>query len=77
MKIKLPKKIMGIAVGIGLIFLGSINGNKVEAAYTSYDINGINASAYPGVKEQLQKVQAQYPNWKIKLLYTGIAEIYK
>ena len=40
MKIKLPKKIMGIAVGIGLIFLGSINGNKVEAAYTSYDING-------------------------------------
>ncbi len=72
MKIKLPKKIMGIAVGIGLIFLGSINGNKVEAAYTSYDINGINASAYPGVKEQLQKVQAQYPNWKIKLLYTGI-----
>ena len=46
--------------------------NISNAAYTSYDVNGINESKYPGYKTLLQQIQAQYPNWKIKLLYTGL-----
>ena len=43
-----------------------------NASYTSYDIKGIDTSKYSGYKELLQKIQSQYPNWKIKLLYTGL-----
>ena len=46
--------------------------NISHAAYTSYDINGIDESKYPGYKALLQQIQSQYPNWKIKLLYTGL-----
>ena len=68
---KLVKKMIGMII-IGFIFLFMINIKNVEAAYSSYDINGINTTKYPGVKEQLQRIQAQYPNWKIKLFYTGL-----
>ena len=56
-----------IFIGIGLLSM-----NEANASYTSYDINGMNTSKYPGYKELLQKIQKQYPNWKIKLLYTGL-----
>lgn len=38
----------------------------------STDINGINASAYPGIKERIQSLKAKYPNWNFKILYTNL-----
>ena len=38
----------------------------------SSDINGINESLYPGFKEKIKTLQAQYPNWTFKVLYTDL-----
>ena len=38
----------------------------------SSDIDGINESLYPGFKEKIKSLQAQYPNWKFKVLYTDL-----
>ena len=39
--------------------------------YTN-DINNINNYKYPGYKETIQALQSAHPNWKFKILYTGI-----
>jgi len=36
------------------------------------DFTGIDETKYPGYKEALQKLKSQYPNWNIKILYTGL-----
>ena len=67
--------LLKLLIGIFAIFIVGIiseNLNNTYAATTSYDINAINESKYPGYKEMLQKVQAQHPKWKIKLYYTGL-----
>ncbi len=69
MKIRKIKLIVAIFIFIGI---GLLSMDQANASYTSYDINGMNTSKYPGYKELLQKIQRQYPNWKIKLLYTGL-----
>ena len=46
--------------------------NTTYAATTSYDVDAIDESKYPGFKSTLQELQKQYPNWKFKLLYTGL-----
>lgn len=38
----------------------------------STDINGINDSRYPGIKERIQLLKSKYPNWNFKILYTGL-----
>lgn len=38
----------------------------------STDINGINTSKYPGIKDKIQSLKSRYPNWNFKILYTGI-----
>ena len=38
----------------------------------SSDINGIDESLYPGFKEKIKNLQAQYPNWTFKVLYTDL-----
>ena len=38
----------------------------------STDIEAINTSKYPGIKEKIKSLQSQYPNWKFKILYTGL-----
>ena len=38
----------------------------------SSDIDGINESLYPGFKEKIKSLQAQYPNWTFKVLYTDL-----
>lgn len=46
--------------------------NKSLAQSTSTDINSIDSSKYPGIKEEIQALQSKYPNWKFKILYTGL-----
>ena len=70
--VKLPIKILIILIAFFMIGLVSEKLNTTYAASTSYDINAIDESKYPGYKSALQSLQAQYPNWKIKLLYTGL-----
>lgn len=56
------------------ILINIILENNVEAVEqrTSEDINGIDNNKYPGVKQMIQMLQYQHPNWKFKVLYTGL-----
>lgn len=48
--------------------------NKTYATsqWFSSDIDGIDESLYPGFKEKIKSLQAQYPNWKFQVLYTNL-----
>ena len=73
MKLK-SKFIISIIFVFGIV-LGGIycaNSRTVNAAYESYEINSIDENRYPGFKAQLNAVKSAHPNWKIKLLYTGL-----
>ncbi len=50
-------------------------GNKYTYALSQTidtNVDGINMSAYPGIKERIQELQKKYPNWTFKLLYTNL-----
>ena len=55
-----------------------MNSQKFKFAETSRvpenesNYGGVNEAKYPGFKEALQRLQAQHPNWTIKVKYTGI-----
>ena len=55
-----------------ILVSGVIQYFKTEAAYTSYDVDGIDESKYPGYKTAIKKLQEEHPNWKFKLYYTGL-----
>lgn len=38
----------------------------------STNINGIDESAYPGIKDRINALKAKYPNWNFKILYTDL-----
>lgn len=48
--------------------------NKIYAINQtiSNQIESINTSKYIGIKEKIQELQKKYPNWKFKILYTGL-----
>ena len=54
------------------ILLSIINQNKSYAVTqsTSTDINSIDDSKYPGIKERIKLLKSKYPNWNFKILYT-------
>ena len=56
------------------ILISVINHNESYAVSQSVstDINGINDSKYPGIKDRIKLLQSKYPNWKFKILYTGL-----
>ena len=56
------------------ILISVINHNESYAVNQSVstDINGINNSKYPGIKDRIKLLQSKYPNWKFKILYTGL-----
>ena len=39
---------------------------------TTTDINSIDSNQYPQIKEILQQLKSQHPNWNFKILYTDI-----
>lgn len=74
---KKTKKIISLIIILSIItsaFISLINCNQVKAISQSIneDINSIDISKYPGIKEKIQELQAKYPEWKFKLLYTGL-----
>ena len=69
------KLLIKLFIALFILFILGIvsqNLNTTYAATTSYDINAIDESKYPGYKSVLQELQKQYPNWKFRLLYTGL-----
>ena len=70
------RKIITLALITIIIFNITIifNQNKIFAVNQtiSEDINGINEAKYPKIKEKIQELKNKYPNWKFKILYTGL-----
>lgn len=69
-------KIIAILVIINIIIvmllsLFNYNTNASNQKVSS-DINSIDSSKYPGIKEKIQSLKSKYPNWNFKILYTGI-----
>ena len=74
-KIKLRKVISIVLIFTLLAYsLISLFNNETYAVSQtiSSDIDGINESLYPGFKEKIKSLQAQYPNWTFKVLYTDL-----
>lgn len=72
-KIKIISLILILTIVINIL-TSLIIQNKTYAVTQSFstDINNINESKYPGIKERIKQLQSQYPNWNFKILYTGL-----
>lgn len=48
--------------------------NKIYAVTQSIstNIDSIDESKYPGIKDRIKQLKSQYPNWNFKILYTGL-----
>lgn len=69
------KKILVISILIIVyITINLIYGNKTFAVEQSFstDINSVDSKKYPQIKELIQALQKEHPNWKFKILYTDI-----
>ena len=72
-KIKIISLILILTIAINVL-TSIIIQNKTYAVTQSFstDIDNINESKYPGIKTKIKQLQSQYPNWKFKILYTGL-----
>ena len=61
-------------IGILIVIIFNLFLNTVSAVNqtVSSNISSINTSKYPGVKEKIDSLKKQYPNWNFKVLYTGL-----
>jgi len=69
------KKLLAIFILIiSYIIINLICGNTAFAVSQtmSSDINSIDSNQYPQIKEMIQSLQNEHPNWKFKILYTDI-----
>ena len=67
------KKTLIISIIFSIIFcVFYLLKNNVYAQTTSDDINSIDETKYPGIKEKIKSLQSAHPNWKFKILYTGL-----
>lgn len=68
------KLILIIFFILTFIIINLIMTNHVQAItqIKSTDIERIDEQKYPGVKQMIKSLQSDHPNWKIKVLYTGI-----
>ena len=75
---KIIKKLLIILILIiSYIVINIISGNDRFSAFAvnqtvSTDINSIDSNQYPQIKEMLQTLKSQHPNWNFKILYTDI-----
>ena len=68
---KIVKNLLVILILIiSYIIINLICGNEVFAITqtTSTDINSIDSNKYPQIKEKLESLQTEHPNWKFKIL---------
>lgn len=74
----MKKKIKIVAIFIIIHILVSINLSlfqynvKAVTQTVSSDIQSLDNAKYPGIKEKIETLQKEHPNWNFKILYTGI-----
>ena len=74
----MKKKVQIVSIFILIIILGNILFNSFEydveavTQSVSSDINSLDNNKYPGIKEKIENLKAEHPNWNFKILYTGI-----
>lgn len=62
-----------ICIILSYVFLNLTCSNSYAASQTlSSEINKIDEKKYPGVKKLINTLQTSHPNWKFKVLYTGL-----
>ena len=59
-----------LAYSLLMLFIN--NKTYAVSQWISSDIDGIDESLYPGYKDKIKSLQAQYPNWTFKVLYTDL-----
>lgn len=71
---KIRKILVILILIISYIIISFIWSNKSYAINqtTTTDINSIDSNQYPQIKETLQELKRQHPNWNFKILYTDI-----
>ena len=74
MKINMKKILVIFILILSYILLNLIFGNTAFAINqtTTTDINSIDSNLYPGIKEMIQQLKNEHPNWNFKILYTDI-----
>ena len=66
------KFIITILFVLSVITVLGLLENNTYASSISSNIDGIDESKYPGIKQLLKDVKSRHPNWKINLYYTGL-----
>lgn len=61
-----------IIISLIIVIILALYTNTVYAASISSDINGIDENKYPGIKNLIQSLQNNHPNWKFQIEYTGL-----
>lgn len=61
-----------LIISISILFNFNINLIYAVNQTTNTDINSINTNKYPGIKEKIENLKNEHPNWNFKILYTGI-----
>ena len=68
---KKMKYIITIIISIILSLLCGKTYATIEQNISS-DIENIDTEKYPGIKEKIEELKSEHPNWNFKILYTGI-----
>ena len=61
-----------LLVFISYIILSNLVPRKVYAAQTTENYSSSKISKYPGYQALIDNIKSKHPNWKIKILYTGL-----
>ncbi|MBR2704598.1 MAG: SH3 domain-containing protein [Clostridia bacterium] len=61
-----------LLVFISYIILSCVMPSKVYAAQTTENYSSSKISKYPGYQALIDNIKSKHPNWKIKILYTGL-----
>ena len=71
--IKIISTVLILTILINII-ISIITKNHTYAVTQSISTNieALDNSKYPGIKDKIKQLQSKYPNWKFKILYTGL-----
>ena len=61
-----------LLVFISYIILSNLVPRKVYAAQTTENYSSSKINKYPGYQALIDNIKSKHPNWKIKILYTGL-----
>lgn len=61
-----------LLVFISYIILSNLVTRKVYAAQTTENYSSSKIDKYPGYQALIDNIKSKHPNWKIKILYTGL-----